>query len=140
MMLTKTLMQFMHDVNHDFVLVLIFIVRGEDWHLGSVQTIKTVLYQDPKRPITAGSPLANWAPVKAEARNKTEPIYVLLAEDKITNRESSFKSHPLLKVSLKTERLSFQAFCNCSIWPGKGPPTTHIPGSQYPSHPHSGWL
>ena len=34
----------------------------------------------PKRPITAITPLANLAPVKAEARNKTDPRYVLLAE------------------------------------------------------------
>ena len=33
----------------------------------------------PKRHITVGTPLANLAPVKDEARNKTDPIYVLLA-------------------------------------------------------------
>ena len=40
----------------------------------------------PKRPITAGTPLANLAPVKAETRNKTNPIYVLLAEASKTKR------------------------------------------------------
>ena len=54
-----------------FLLVLIFIVRAEDRHLGSVQKNEIVPYQGPKRPITAGTPLANLAPVKAEARNKS---------------------------------------------------------------------
>ena len=49
-------------------------------HLGLVQKNETVLYWGPKRPITAGTPLANLVPVKAKARNKTDPIYVLLAE------------------------------------------------------------
>ena len=38
---------------------------------------ETVLYQGSKRPITAGTQLANLAPVKAETRNKIDPIYVL---------------------------------------------------------------
>ena len=33
-----------------------------------------------KRPTTAGTPLADLAHIKAEARNKTDPIFVLLAE------------------------------------------------------------
>ena len=42
-----------------------------------------VLYYGPKRPITAGTPLANLALVKAEARNKTDPIYMyVLLQDK----------------------------------------------------------
>ena len=44
-------------------------------HLGLVQKNETVLYWGPKRPITAGTPLANLVPVKAEAWNKTDPIY-----------------------------------------------------------------
>ena len=38
---------------------------------GPAQKNETVLYLDPKRPVTAGTPLANLAPVKAEARNET---------------------------------------------------------------------
>ena len=63
-----------------FLFVLIFIVRAEDPRLGWVQKNETVLYWDPKCPITAGTPLANLAPVKAEARNKTDPNYALLTE------------------------------------------------------------
>ena len=36
-------MQF-NDINHDFLLVLISMVRAEDRYLGSVQKIETVLY------------------------------------------------------------------------------------------------
>ena len=50
-------------------------MRAEDRHLEFVQKIENVRYYGPKRPITAGTPLANLAPVKAEARNKTDPIY-----------------------------------------------------------------
>ena len=52
-------------------------MRAEDRHLGSFQKNETVLFLGPKCPIAAGTPLANLAPVKAEARNKTDPIYVL---------------------------------------------------------------
>ena len=72
-------------------------MRAEDGHLGSVQKNETVLNQGPKRPITAGTPLANLAPVKAEARNKTDPIYVLLAEASKTKRISgSYNIHVLI--------------------------------------------
>ena len=52
-------------------------MRADDRHLGSVQKIETVLYLGPKRPTTVGTPLANLAPVKAEARNKTDPMHTL---------------------------------------------------------------
>ena len=71
-------------LNMTFLLVLIFIVRAEDRHLGSVQKNETVLYQGPKRPITAGTPLANLAPVKAEARNKS-----LARQDKYCRTEQT---------------------------------------------------
>ena len=63
-------------------------MRAEDRHLGAIQKNETVLYWDPKRLITACSPLANLAPVKSEARNKTDPIYVLLAEASKTKTHS----------------------------------------------------
>ena len=70
----------------------------------------------PETSYKTGTPLANLAPVKAEVRNKTDPVYILLAEaSKTINRWNENMVNFVTTLTLHIKNKDIRIFHGCEV-------------------------